>query len=119
MDIKETIRRTRDEHANGYASRVDDDDQRDLLNEAGRIARGTCAMIGGTSHILALVDILGGTLRDVVEALDDARSSSAEHATISAHARAVLQRLEIVGEAEEAWIELMATRHLRTPEGKR
>jgi hypothetical protein len=58
---------------------------RDLIVEAGKIARGESLMIGSTEHVRELVDVIGGALLELVEA---PTSDS------TARARALLVRLE-------------------------
>ena len=75
-----------------------EDPARDLIVEAGQIARGESMLIGSTAHVRELVDVLGGALRAYVEraqriGLQPGTFTRAAIAEID-HARAVLARLE-------------------------
>jgi hypothetical protein len=96
-------------HQAGYTrgDGPDDDETRDLIQEAGRLARGTSAMIGGAAHVLALVDEVGGMLATVLDAFDEARSDGAAHREISVRAHAIIARLDTISEAEQAWREVI------------
>lgn len=84
----------------GYAPGVDGPEARDVIAEAGRIARGESLMIAANEHLTALADVTAELLAALLEDYDSLQDAACEaglgshqHIEISGAGRALLARL--------------------------